>query len=55
MTVPTREAGLATTGAALQNTGSTDNAKRFDGLAAMRADKTVRPASALKIGGTAPS
>jgi len=48
------EAGLATTGTALQNAGSTDNAKRFDGLAAMRADKTVRPASALKIGSTRP-
>ena len=46
------EAGLATTCTALQNAGSTDNAERFDGLAAMRADKTVRPAGALKIGST---
>ena len=45
---------MATTGTALQNAGSTDNAKRFAGLAATRADKTVRPASALKIGSTRP-
>ena len=47
-----KEAGLATTCTALQNAGSTDHAERFDSLAAMRADKAVRPAGALKIGST---
>jgi hypothetical protein len=47
-----KEAGSAMTGTALQNAGSTDNAERFDGLAAMRADKAVTPAGALKIGST---
>ena len=46
------EAGLATTCTTLQNARSTDNAERFGGLAAMRADKAVRPTRALKIGST---
>jgi len=44
------EAGLATTCTALQNAGSTDDAERFGGLAAMRADEAVRPTGALQIG-----
>ena len=46
------EAGLATTSTALHNAGPADNAERFGDLAAMRADKAVRPTGALKIGGT---
>ena len=47
-----QETGLATARAALQNTRSGDNAVGFGDHAAMRADKAVRPAGALKIGGT---
>jgi hypothetical protein len=46
------EAGLATTSTALHNAGPADNAERFGDLAAMQADKAVRPTGALKIGGT---
>ena len=47
-----QEAGLAATRTALQNTGSGDNAERLGDLAAMRADKAVRPTGALKIAST---
>jgi hypothetical protein len=47
-----QEAGLAATRTALQNTGSGDNAERLGDLAAMRADKAVRPTGAPKIGST---
>ena len=50
MTVPDKETGLAAARAALQNTRSGDNAVGFCDHAAMRADKAVRPAGALKIG-----
>ena len=46
------EAGLATTSTAIHNAGPADNAERFGDLAAMRADKAVRPTGPLKIGGT---
>ena len=47
-----QEPGLAATRAALQNTRAGDNAERLGDLAAMRADKTVRPTGSPKIGGT---
>ena len=47
-----QEAGLAATRTALQNTGSGDDAEGLGDLAAMRADKTVRPTGAPKIGST---
>ncbi len=43
-----QEAGLAATRTALQNTGSGDNAEGLGDLAAMRADKAVRPTGAPK-------
>ncbi len=46
-----QETGLAAAPAALQNTRSGDNAVGFGDHAAMWADKAVRPAGALKIGG----
>ena len=45
-----QETGLAAARAALQNTRSSDNAEGLADRAAMRADKAVRPAGALKIG-----
>ena len=45
-----QEPGLAAARTALQNTGSGDNAEGFGDLAAMRADKAVRPTGAPKIG-----
>ncbi len=47
-----QEAGLASTRAAFQNTGSGCNAEGFTNHAAMRADKTVRPTRAPKIDST---
>ena len=47
-----QEAGLAATRTALHNAGPGDNAEGFGDLAAMRADKAVRPTGAPKIGGT---
>ena len=47
-----QEAGLAAARTALQNTGSGDNAEGLGDLAAMRADKAVRPTGAPKIGST---
>src|SRR5271166_6561812 len=47
-----QEAGLAATRTALQNTGSADNAEGLGDLAAMRADKAVRPTGTPKIGST---
>ena len=47
-----QEASLAATRTALQNTGSGDNAERLGDVAAMRADKAVRPTGAPKIGRT---
>jgi hypothetical protein len=47
-----QEAGLAATRTALQNTGAGDNAEGLGDLAAMRADKAVRPTGAPKIGST---
>lgn len=47
-----QEAGLAATRTAFQNTGSGDNAEGLGDLAAMGADKAVRPTGAPKIGCT---
>ena len=47
-----QEPGLAATRTALQNTGSGDNAEGLGDLAAVRADKAVRPMGAPKIGST---
>ena len=47
-----QEAGLASTRTALQNAGSGDDAEGLGDLAAMGADKAVRPTGALKIGST---
>ena len=47
-----QETGLAATRTALQNAGSGDNTEGFGDLAAMRADKAVRPTGAPKIGST---
>ena len=41
---------MAAARTALQNTGSGDNAEGLGDLAAMRADKAVRPTAAPKIG-----
>jgi hypothetical protein len=45
-----QQAGLASTRAAFQNTGAACNVKGFPNQTAMRADKTIRPPSASKIG-----
>ena len=47
-----QEAGLASTRATFQNTGAGCNAEGLANHAAMRADKTVRPTGAPKVGGT---
>ena len=47
-----QEAGLAAARTALQDTRSGDNAEGLGDLAAMRADKAIRPTGALKIGST---
>jgi hypothetical protein len=46
-----QETGLAAARTALQDTRSGDNAEGLGDRAAMRADKAVRPAGALKKGG----
>src|SRR5271157_2632647 len=47
-----QQAGLTATRTALKNAGSGDNAEGLGDLAAMRADKAVRPTGAPKIGST---
>jgi hypothetical protein len=47
-----QESGLTSTRTTFQNTGPGCNAEGFTNHAAMRADKTVRPTGASKIGGT---
>ena len=47
-----QEAGLAATRTALQNAGPGDDAEGLGDLAAMLADKAVRPTGPPKIGST---